>query len=105
NILEHMTLGYDNKIRPETLLELGIEERHMNLRPLSKMNEVQRASWDAVYDPIDEAFRKAYPHMNDSTLTLWKYQRYLQDYLATIASVDDNVGRLLNYLEEKGLEK
>ena len=105
NILEHMTLGYDNKIRPETLLELGIEERHMNLRPLSKMNEVQRASWDAVYDPIDEAFRKAYPHMNDSTLTLWKYQRYLQDYLATIASVDDNVGRLLNYLEEKDLEE
>src|SRR5690606_4698200 len=37
NILEHMTLGYDNKIRLETLLELGIEERHMNLRPLSKM--------------------------------------------------------------------
>ena len=33
----------------------------------------------------------------------WKYQRYMQDYLACIASVDDNVGRLLDYLDESGL--
>ena len=35
----------------------------------------------------------------------WKYQRYMQDYLGTIASVDDNVGRLLDYLEETGLDQ
>jgi arylsulfatase A-like enzyme len=29
----------------------------------------------------------------------WKYQRYIKDYLRCIASVDDNVGRLLDYLE------
>lgn len=29
---------------------------------------------------------------------LWKYQRYLEDYLACIASVDDNVGRLIDLL-------
>ena len=33
----------------------------------------------------------------------WKYQRYMQDYLACISSVDDNVGRVLDYLDEKGL--
>ena len=33
----------------------------------------------------------------------WKFQRYMQDYLACISSVDDNVGRVLDYLEEKGL--
>ncbi len=33
----------------------------------------------------------------------WKYQRYMQDYLACIASVDDNVGRVLDYLEEEGI--
>jgi len=33
----------------------------------------------------------------------WKYQRYIKDYLRCIASVDDNVGRLLDYLEEEGL--
>ncbi|MEA3407887.1 MAG: sulfatase [Chloroflexota bacterium] len=30
----------------------------------------------------------------------WKYQRYIKDYLRVVASVDDNVGRLLDYLEE-----
>ena len=33
----------------------------------------------------------------------WRYQRYIKDYLRVIASVDDNVGRLLDYLEEAGL--
>ena len=33
----------------------------------------------------------------------WRYQRYLQDYLATIRAVDDSVGKLLDYLEKSGL--
>ena len=33
----------------------------------------------------------------------WKYQRYIKDYLRCVASVDDNVGRLLDYLDEHGL--
>lgn len=33
----------------------------------------------------------------------WRYQRYIKDYLRVVASIDDNVGRLLDYLEEEGL--
>ena len=33
----------------------------------------------------------------------WKYQRYIKDYLRVIASIDDNVGRLLDYLDSEGL--
>jgi arylsulfatase A-like enzyme len=33
----------------------------------------------------------------------WKYQRYMQDYLACVQSVDDNVGRVLEYLDSSGL--
>jgi arylsulfatase A-like enzyme len=36
-------------------------------------------------------------------LIQWKYQRYMQDYLACIQGIDDNVGRLLDYLERTGL--
>ncbi|MCX6878093.1 MAG: sulfatase [Verrucomicrobia bacterium] len=36
-------------------------------------------------------------------LKRWKYQRYMQDYLACVQSVDDNVGRLLDYLAQAGL--
>ena len=38
-------------------------------------------------------------------LKKWKYQRYIKDYLRCIASVDDNVGRLLDYLDESGLSE
>lgn len=36
-------------------------------------------------------------------LKVWKYKRYMQDYLQCVQSVDDNVGRLLDYLDETGL--
>ena len=35
----------------------------------------------------------------------WKYQRYMRDYLACVQSVDDNVGRLLDYLRTSGVER
>ena len=38
-------------------------------------------------------------------LKYWKYQRYMKDYLKCIASVDDNIGRLLDFLEEEGLKE
>lgn len=38
-------------------------------------------------------------------LVRWKYQRYMQDYLACVQSIDDNMGRLLDFLEESGLER
>lgn len=33
----------------------------------------------------------------------WAYQRYIKEYLRVIASVDDNTGRLLDYLDEEAL--
>jgi arylsulfatase A-like enzyme len=35
----------------------------------------------------------------------WKYQRYIKDYLRCVASIDDNVGRLLDFLDAEGLAK
>jgi arylsulfatase A-like enzyme len=41
--------------------------------------------------------------LSGQALKKWKYQRYLRDYLACVASVDDGVGRLLDYLDHSGL--
>lgn len=38
-------------------------------------------------------------------LRKWAYQRYIKDYLRVVASIDDNVGRVLDYLEEAGLSE
>jgi arylsulfatase A-like enzyme len=43
------------------------------------------------------------PGLAGQELKKWKYQRYIKDYLRCIASVDDNVGRLLDYLDTSGL--
>ena len=41
--------------------------------------------------------------MDEAERTRVAYQRYLKDYLRTVAAIDDNVGRLLGYLDEAGL--
>jgi arylsulfatase A-like enzyme len=41
--------------------------------------------------------------LTGDALNKWKYQRYMQDYLACVQSVDDNVGRLLDWLDQNGL--
>ena len=43
--------------------------------------------------------------LTGEALARWKYQRYMQDYLATVQSVDDNVGRVLDYLDRNGLAR
>ena len=43
------------------------------------------------------------PGLTDEELKKWKYQRYMEDYLRCVASVDDNVGRLLKFLDDSGL--
>jgi len=66
-----------------------------------RMTPEQAQAWDAAYGPVNEAFRRADPQGQD--LVRWKYQRYLQDYLRCIRAVDENVGRLLDYLDEAKL--
>ena len=61
----------------------------------------QAKAWDAFYNPINEAYRKAAPKGRD--LVKWRYQRYMHDYLGCVKSVDDNVGRMLKFLEDEGL--
>ena len=52
--------------------------------------------WDLKQDPP--------PGVSGQELKKWNYQRYIKDYLRCVASIDDNVGRLLDYLAAQGLE-
>ncbi|MCP3695717.1 MAG: sulfatase-like hydrolase/transferase, partial [Planctomycetaceae bacterium] len=49
------------------------------------------------------AFREA--KLTGRDLVRWKYQRYIKDYLRCIAAVDDNLGRVLDYLDKSDLAK
>ena len=80
-----------------------LTKRDLKLIPPRDLNEQQLKVWNAAYEPKNEAFRKA--NLTGRDLLRWKYQRFIKDYLRCIASVDDNVGRLLDYLDESGLSK
>ncbi|AHK46540.1 sulfatase [Ensifer sp. Root142] len=54
---------------------------------------------------IDTNTGEAYVFTDADELDLFKYQRYMMRYLQTIAAVDDNVGRLLDYLDGEGLSE
>jgi len=108
NLLTHMNWAGDSKIYPEVMDELGIPEtanwdKAAFAREVGRMNPEQRAKWDAVYGPMNEEFKKNYPNMTREEKMKWRYQRYMQDYLGSIASVDEGVGKVLDYLEQNGL--
>ena len=69
----------------------------------SRMNEDQVKAWNDVYDPIIKQFYES--NLMGDKLVSFKYQRYMQDYLACIAAVDKSVGELLDFLKEAGLDK
>ena len=105
-ISDHMGLSNDNKITPENAAVLGHEpfmgwyDDAYRRQYDEYMNDAQRDALSAIYGPINDDFIAR--DLRGDDLTRWKYQRYMQDYLATIRSVDDNVGRLLSWLEENG---
>lgn len=67
----------------------------------ARMTEEQRAAWDEHYAPIID---KHYAdNLEGKELAKWKYQRYMTDYAKTVHSLDLNVGRVLDYLEENGM--
>lgn len=76
-------------------------ERDAKLTAPPYLTPEQRAEWDAYYEPRNTRFRETNPTGDD--LVRWRYQRYMHDYLGTIKAVDENVGRLLDYLDASGL--
>lgn len=107
SILKHMSWAGDNKVFPEVMDELGIAEIGFDKRryaaEMGRLNSSQKENFTKAYTKINEDFKKAYPTMTDKDKMKWKYQRYMQDYLGTLKAVDENVGRLLDYLEANKL--
>ena len=69
------------------------------------MTAEQLDAWHAHYDPLNEEYarRLAKGEVPAREQSEFGYQRYMKDYLRCVAAIDQNVGRLLEYLEESGL--
>jgi arylsulfatase A-like enzyme len=111
NLLTHMNWAGDSKIYPEMMDKIGIKsttagDKEGFTKEYNRMDALQKANWDGVYQLVNEQFEKKYKEgMTDKELMQWRFQRYMQDYLGTIAAVDENVGRVLDFLEANNLTK
>ncbi|MCM4157205.1 sulfatase [Gramella sp. AN32] len=66
-----------------------------------RMNTSQREAWNRAYREKNDAFYDL--NLSGRELAEWKFQRYMRDYMGTIAVVDEGVGKILDYLEENDL--
>ena len=102
SIIKDMDIVYD--------LKMADKENEIHSNPnlegagryiYNNLNPDQKAAWDAYYDPIIADFKAK--KRTGKELAEWKFQRYMHDYCRVIHSVDRNIGRVLDYLEEQGL--
>jgi len=98
SIAKDMNLGYDLKVFFPT---------DSNYTPagndnwLNVLNDRQLKSWVKAYADKNQEFRELDPQGEE--LALWKYRRYMQEYLSTVASVDESLQQLMDYLERENL--
>jgi arylsulfatase A-like enzyme len=90
----------------EKLQDMSIEKtmtpHDLKLVPMNNLTAEQKKAWDSYYEPRNAKFRES--NLSGKDLVRWKYQRYMHDYLGCIKAVDENVGRVLDYLRDNNLE-
>ena len=100
SIDRHFYYHYDLKVHDPVPFATD-RERRLKDGEYARMTPQQKAKWDAAFQPRNDAFLRNPPV--GENLVRWKYQRYIKNYLRCIDSVDENVGRVLDYLEENDL--
>ena len=94
------TLTEDWDLKLLTRNELLADTTNRLSQVYRRMPQDVQAKWDSVYAPRIAEYRSG--KLKGKELISWKYQQYMRDYLATVVAVDENIGRLLDYLEQTG---
>ena len=107
-IPEPATLRDDYRTRTDALRENrqrvfdDLTRRDLKLEPPAELKGPARQQW-LNHKPTEVEVNGNM--LRGDELNRWKYQRYMQDYLACVQSVDDNIGRLLDWLDANGLRE
>lgn len=81
-----------------------LTNRDLKLAPPPGLSGQELAKWLSIKpDSVTIVRDGKNVILTGEPLVRWKYQRYMQDYLATVQSVDDSVGRVLAFLDKAGL--
>jgi arylsulfatase A-like enzyme len=111
-IPEPATLRDDYATRTDALRENqqrvfdDLTRRDLKLEPPAELRGPPRNQWlNAKPSEVETMMDGQKKILRGEELNKWKYQRYMQDYLACVQSVDDNVGRFLDWLDANGLRE
>lgn len=98
SIFKDMDIMYDTK-----MLNMDEQSRLKNtyLSMLNRLNPEDRKVYDDFYAPIIKEFYEKNPQGKE--LAEWKFQRYMRDYAKVVKTLDDNVGRVLDYLRDNDM--
>ncbi|HWD17756.1 MAG TPA: sulfatase [Verrucomicrobiae bacterium] len=81
-----------------------LTRRDLKLDPPSGLKGKARNAWLNVKPTnVEVMVEGKLQNLTGDALNAWKYQKYMRDYLACVQSIDDNVGRLLDWLDQSGL--
>ncbi|MGQ0640499.1 MAG: sulfatase family protein [Gemmatimonadaceae bacterium] len=80
-----------------------LDDNDLKLVAPQNLTPAQLARWNAAYDAPNAAFRTK--QLEGDALVRWKYQRYIADYVRVVTGIDDNIGRVLQYLNQSGLAR
>jgi arylsulfatase A-like enzyme len=98
---------YSGRSKAASQHKMGIADHigdpRLMIKYSSKFTSEQFAVFDGHFRPRNEAFLKA--DLRGKERTRWHYQRYIKNYLRCVRAVDENVGRLLKYLDDNDLAK
>ena len=111
-IPEPATLRDDYATRADALHENrqrvfdDLNRRDLKIEPPAGLQGTNRNQWLNIKPTEVELVADGRTNtLAGEALNRWKYQRYMQDYLACVQSVDDNIGRLLDWLDANGLRE
>ncbi len=69
--------------------------------PPPELDNASAAVWNRTFGAENREYREG--ELGREARIRWRYQRYIKNYLRTVAGIDDSVGRLMKYLDESGL--
>ncbi|MEM1356139.1 MAG: sulfatase [Planctomycetota bacterium] len=101
---------YDQQVEPRRHQEMtlarhfkrGYDDKTNNYAP-DNLTDEQKAAYLAMFAEENAEFERMLPSMTEQDRVRWVHQRYMKTYLASIESIDLNLGRVLQYLDDNGL--
>jgi arylsulfatase A-like enzyme len=97
--------AFEGRSRAVSDHDMGLDRTFTDLdaklTPAPNMTPEQLVEWNAYYQPRNTAYEAA--KLTGRDLVRWRYNRYLHDYLACVKAVDENIGRMLDFLDREGL--